>query len=210
MLKKIAQAFSILFHPIFMPVFGLLLIYNSGTYIQYLAYELKKPLFLIILINTVVVPICLMPIYLYQKIIRKETFNETQNRIIPLVVMVALYFFTWYLLFRIQVNGFQVPGVISIFILSSAITALVTTVVTLFYRISLHMIGIGGLVGATIGLMARLDTVLTPYILVLILVAGIVGTSRLLLEEHEPHQVYSGFLSGFSVVLILFLWIGSA
>ena len=88
------------------------------------------------------------------------------------------------------------------FILSSLIAILVTMLITLRYKISIHMVGAGGLV-ALIGFLAfYLKVDLQFYLVISLVLAGITGTARLILKAHTPDQVYTGFLTGFSVVLL--------
>jgi membrane-associated phospholipid phosphatase len=58
------------------------------------------------------------------------------------------------------------------------------------------MVGIGGLLGVLISIsyLNRFD--MTPFYIIIILAAGLIGFSRLTLKEHTPGQVYSGFLLG--------------
>jgi membrane-associated phospholipid phosphatase len=64
------------------------------------------------------------------------------------------------------------------------------------------MAAIGGLIGGVLGLSFRILENPAQLLSVLILTAGLVGTSRLVLSKHTGSQVYAGFSVGF---LILFL-----
>ena len=68
------------------------------------------------------------------------------------------------------------------------------------------MIGIGGIVGAILGLSFRLMIDLSLIISLLILCAGAVGYARLSLEAHNPAQVYAGFFLGLISELILLMY----
>jgi hypothetical protein len=207
LLTRAAQAFSILFHPLFIPVYGLLVIFNSGSYVEFLSYEYKKPIFLLVVVNTVAIPLALMPIYLYNKVTRSDTFGLVPSRIVPMIILLFLYLITFYLLIRVEVNGFQVPYVIRTFILASALTTLLSMLITLLFNISLYMVGLGGLLGCIMGVMYRLDVVLINYIAFTLLASGVVATSRLLLEKHRPLEVYAGFFLGAAVVFFSFLFL---
>ncbi len=67
------------------------------------------------------------------------------------------------------------------------------------------MAGIGGLLGLLIASSYLIQFDMMPYYIAVILLAGLVGTSRLLLKEHRPSQIYWGFLLGLSTQLILFI-----
>lgn len=203
MINTIAKIISVAFHPVFMPVYGLFLYFTSGTYLQYLPAEVKKAVFLIVVLSTVVIPLCFFPLYYYSRLIRDIQVAANRERIIPLLFTGFLYFFAYILLVRIQV-----PALLKSFMLASAVTIVMALVVSYWFRISLHMIGTGGLLGALIGLAFRLDTSLTLAIMLVILLAGVVGTARLVLQKHRPAEVYSGFLLGLVSMSagLLLLW----
>ncbi|MFP4526291.1 MAG: hypothetical protein ACLFNL_07875, partial [Bacteroidales bacterium] len=46
-----------------------------------------------------------------------------------------------------------------------------------------------------------------PYIVLAVLVAGLVGTSRLILKSHKPVEVYTGYFLGVVVIIITFVLI---
>jgi hypothetical protein len=46
---------------------------------------------------------------------------------------------------------------------------------------------------------------MTLFYIIIILIAGLVGSARLILDEHKPYQLYLGFLLGFIVQISLFL-----
>ena len=71
------------------------------------------------------------------------------------------------------------------------------------------MMGIGGLIGCTLSVCYNIKG-LNPFVLFIILfiLAGCLGVSRLVLKRHTPAQVYIGFLVGF-VISYLCVWIGT-
>ena len=86
-----------------------------------------------------------------------------------------------------------------------------------FIKISLHAAGVGGLVAlvaltkitfgysqAQIGIPGGVNVVLPlDYILyAVILIAGFVCTSRMILKAHNLKEVYMGFIVGFASILI--------
>ena len=92
-------------------------------------------------------------------------------------------------------------------VLAAGLTILIAYFLSFRYKISIHMIGIGGLAGVLFGLARILNADLLELILITVIVAGLLGTARLSLSAHQPGQVYSGFLIGFAteyLFLILF------
>jgi len=191
---------SILFHPIFMPVYGLLILFNSGTFISFIPYEAKKYIFLIVLICTVLLPLSFVPFYLFRKIIEDIHMRSNRERIIPLLVN-SLFFYLGYLF----LSKLQLPPVIKSYMLACAVAVILALLVSIRWKISLHMLGIGGLIGAVILFSYRLGVDLKTIWMVLILFAGLTGYARLQLNSHNSLQVYSGFLLGFATVSAILL-----
>ncbi len=67
------------------------------------------------------------------------------------------------------------------------------------------MIGAGGLVALIAFLAFSLQVDLQFYLGITVLLAGLTGTARIILKAHTPVQVYTGFLTGFSVVMLTML-----
>ena len=67
--------------------------------------------------------------------------------------------------------------------------------ITIKYKISIHMVGAGGLV-ALIGFLAfYLKVDLQFYLGIAVVLAGLAGTARIFLKAHTPDEVYTGFFS---------------
>ena len=175
----------------------MLVLFNSGTYLSYLPYDMKKGMLLIVFLCTYVIPLIFVPYLLYQKLLLNVHMEKRRERYMPLVVSFVLNVFCYYLIRRITI-----PHMYYAFILSSLLAVLVTMLITMRYKISIHMVGAGGLV-ALIGFIAfYLKVDLQFYLIISIVLAGITGTARLILKAHTPDQIYSGFLTGFGVVLL--------
>jgi membrane-associated phospholipid phosphatase len=73
-------------------------------------------------------------------------------------------------------------------------------IITIWWKISAHMFGIGSLVGGVMGVSYFVEKTNSSFlIMILFILSGFVGTSRLILRRHTPGQVYAGFLLGFGV-----------
>ena len=189
-------------HPLLMPMVGLLILFNSGTYITFLPPEFKKSVFILVGICTLGVPLVFIPFFLYRKIISHVHMNSSQERIIPLALTTAMFYFSYYLL-----SSTSVPKILQLFLLGSTFCVAVTLLITLKWKISAHMIGIGGIVGLIVSISLIMYSNMLVFLMLFIALAGLTGTSRLLLNSHSPAQIYSGFAVGFLVmVLTLFIF----
>jgi len=196
--KYIAKTFSILFHPLVLPTLAILVLFNSGSYIDFLPFNAKKIVLLIVFVSTFVLPLTFVPFYLFQNIITNIHMDSHKERLIPFFISFCLYLFCYYLLYRIGS-----PEIINRIILSGAASILVLFLISIKWKISAHMIGLGGLTGAFIVLSFLLKVNLQYYIIGSVLISGIVAYSRLTLKAHFPKQIYVGWFVGLFVSFIV-------
>ena len=90
-----------------------------------------------------------------------------------------------------------IPRMLNVMVLAASSTIFTAYFLSFKYKVSIHMIGIGGLVGVLFGLARVLNADLILLILAAVLISGLLGTARLTLSAHTPGQIYWGFLIGF-------------
>ena len=200
--RVVANIMSIILHPLLMPTIGLFLIFSSKTYLSYMPMHEQKILYLIVFINTFVFPISIIPFFIYQKLVKSFKLSNRKERIMPLSIILIFYFFAYLILHKLIA-----PTIIQNFILGSFFSILLTLLINLKWKISAHMVGIGGIVGLVLSLSIKLNVDLQSIIMILILFSGILGSARLYLNEHKPTQIYCGFLVGLLTVLTTILFI---
>jgi membrane-associated phospholipid phosphatase len=195
--NRFAKFISYIFNPLLMPSLGIIIIFNSGTYLSDLPFEAKRMIFLVIFTGTFVIPLCFLPFYYYFKVIHEINMDKPSQRIIPIAITSFIYCLTFYVTRKIPVPFFNQ------FIFAITLIVVFNTIILFWWKISSHLIGIGGITGLVLGMLIRFDTDMTTYLILLILVSGLLGFSRLKLNFHSPSQVYAGYLVGLLVVLFL-------
>lgn len=199
---SLAKIASVVFHPLLMPLYGMLIIFSAPTLLGYLPFPVKRLLVLIILINNVILPASLLPFFKYRQVITSWSIDIRSERIIPLLITTLLYASTSYIIHRLPV-----PVFIKSFILAAFILSLVVTVITFWWKISLHSVGAGALIGLVLVLSFRMYTPLVWYLVSSIVTGGILLSSRLSLNIHSPWQVWAGLLTGLAgLVVVIYLF----
>jgi len=186
-----ARILSILFHPLLMPVYGLVIIFSAPTLFGYMPYDIKKLLLLVVIVNNVFLPLSLLPFFMHRNIISSWTINDRKERKIPLIIATVLYAASSYIVFRLPI-----PYFLKSFIYSAFFLSLIATVVNYWWKISLHAIASGALVAVILILSFRMYTPLIWYLVAAVIIGGGVLSSRLRLDYHNPRQVWFGFLTG--------------
>ncbi len=198
---RIAKIVSVIFNPLFIPLYGLLIIFFAPTLFWYIPVKVKKILFLVVATNNVLVPVTLLPFFRYRNIITSWIIETRKDRTVPLIAVSLFYSITSFILFRLQI-----PAFIKTYIFSITITVIILTVINFWWKISLYSAGSGTLVAVVITLSVKMLVPLTIFLIPLVLVGGLILGSRLKLNTHSAPEVYLGFLTGFSV-MILFMFL---
>ena len=200
MQRIIAKTISGIFNPLLIPTYGLIILFNSETFYSLLPYEAKKIIFLSVFLSTCLIPLAFIPLFYFQRVIHNFEMKTTKERYLPFAVIGILYFIAYMMLGRMGV-----PDIINNLILAAAFIIVVILAVSIRWKISAHMAGIGGLLGALIIFTFSLKVDFLPYIILTIFIAGILGSSRIILKLHNPEQIYAGFGTGIAVLIVTYL-----
>jgi hypothetical protein len=133
----------------------------------------------------------------------KSLLLQTQKeRIVPYLASITFFFWSYYV-FK---NQPEVPRVLVNMCRGMFFSAAVALVLNNNYKISMHAIGVGGLMGLMIVILlnGNLDAGL-PMMLA-VLVTGAVMTARKTVSDHHWFDIITGFLLGFLTQLIA-LWV---
>jgi hypothetical protein len=197
-----AKTVSVIFYPLFMPLYGLLVIFLAPTLFWYIPTRAKEILFFIFLVNNLIIPVSLMPFFRYRNLISSWFIEERSERIIPLMTAALLYAVTAFILSRLEI-----PLFFKAYAYGLTMLTLVLLIINKWWKISLHSAGAGALIAVVILLSLRMSASMPFYIAGSVVIAGVILTSRLRLNTHNPAEVYAGFIAGFlipSVIMLIF------
>lgn len=204
-LKIVAQFFSYLLHPIFIPVYVMLfLIYVHPVYFAGFSPKQQAQTMVIIILNLVFFP--LLAVFLLKALgfISSIFLKNQKDRIIPYIACGIFYFWS-YTVFKEQTIY---PPVVPSFILGIFLASSGALIANIYFKISMHTIGMGGWLGLFI-LIAFSGSMLMSWPLALvILLTGLIGSARLGLQAHNNVEVYAGFFLGLLAQLAAYLVVG--
>ncbi|SDK58864.1 hypothetical protein SAMN05421823_1033 [Catalinimonas alkaloidigena] len=196
---------SVLLHPLLMPtLLYAVLFYFAPEQMAPVSPDIYDSLLWLLFLMT-----CLLPAFisftLYRtKAIRSLTLEDRTDRFLPIIFTALIYTGVTYLFqSRLRASPMLVLPIASI-----AITVLITALISYFWKISAHMVGICGVLGFLLGASYRFpqSDLLYPIAVVCVL-AGVVGSARLALHAHTPAEVLGGSLLGVvlcALVVVLF------
>lgn len=200
--EKLAKIISYLFHPLLMPTYGFLMIFFTKNYIStFVPPNLKLIIISITFLFTFILPTLNTIILLKMKRIKSLEMETPNERTLPYLATTVYFFALFYLFYNAQF-----PNIFSMLILGAAISILLTLIINMKWKISAHTVGVGGIIGGILGITYRMTIDLRLILILMIFMAGIIAYARLKLKAHTPAQIYSGFLLGFSIELVLILF----
>ncbi len=195
-MRPLANLLSVLLHPLWMPTITIWWCFRLDPYMSYgYSKDLLLLLFGMVFAMTAVFPLVSALLMRRSGLVSDLTMPHRQERIPTFIIALMYYGMCWFLIRRTTEN----PITTGIF-MGAFISLLLVLLITLRWKISAHMAGIGGLIGAVLAVII-IDEREAPLTLCLLFVlAGALGTARLVASDHTPAQVYAGALLGCACV----------
>jgi hypothetical protein len=198
---RIAKLVTYVFHPLLLPLYALGLIFQFNIFHIYIIPDKVRWLIMgMMSIATIAFPILVMLLFHRRGLIQSYKLAEREERLYPFVMMAVIYY-VMFLLF----SNIHISSIISNFLLGISLLVILALIINFWWKISMHMIGMGGVTGVFIGIAYRYMIDLQIIISIVVFLAGVVGFARLKLNSHKPSEVYSGFLMGVGVMLLLYI-----
>ena len=202
-MKSIAHVISTVFQPLLMPTYGVILLFVY-TYFGVVYTQQFWLIITPILLFSFMIPAVLIFMMFRVGIISDLSLTKRRERFYPYLITLLSY--TAMMLFYYRMN---MPKWFLLMIAASIAIMIAAIIITLWWKISAHMFGIGGLLGGAMSVSYFVERS-NPYCMFmgLFILAGLIGTSRLILKRHTVAQVIAGFLLGF-LLSFVFVWIGA-
>jgi len=204
----IARIVSVIFHPLLLAtyLFGLFAFTLPSAFIP-LKEEGHFKFVILIFCVTFLLPALNIGLFKATGAIKSFTMMDRRDRVVPFFFLTVLYCAITYLFYsrtRISIHDNLLKFLIIIDVL-----VIVGTLVTIFYKVSIHSMGVWGIVGILLPLNKVVeDGALFYPMLGSIVVAGLVMSSRLQLNAHTPREVMIGSILGlatsFGCIVLLF------
>ncbi|MEM9143760.1 MAG: hypothetical protein AAGA86_12285 [Bacteroidota bacterium] len=196
------RAVSYIFHPLFMPMAGTLAYFIITP--KYSPLELQSGNVLPIFILTVIIPIVAYLILRNVGAVKSMFMPTLHERKYPLLIHIALL-----LMIVVEVVPDNYILEIHYYFLGLTIAA-GAALFLLFLKVkaSLHLMAMGGLFMYLTALSIHFEINITIALSILILLTGLVATSRLYLRAHSKAELFIGFCIGvISQILLVRFWL---
>ena len=201
-MQKLATIISTILHPLLMATYGCLLVFfglSNSIYAVYTPFKTKIVIILMVFVFTFFIPVINLFILFKLKYVSSIRLENREERIFPLVMTAFCYFGLFYLIY-----DFNIWPAVKLFVLGGGLCILLTAIISMWWQISAHLIGIGGVFGVLLAFCYYMQMPVFTAISISVLLAGIIGFARLQLRAHIPSQVYVGFIVGCMMQFSLF------
>jgi hypothetical protein len=193
-IRFFANFFSWIFHPLFITSYVVFFLIFIHPYV-FAGFNNTDKIFRFI---TVFFSTAFLPVFSVFLVWRLGLFMQSvymrtaKERIIPYIIAMTFYFWTWY----VYKNLSDSPAIAVHFLLGNFLAICVAWMCNIYFKISMHAVAMGGLI-VFFFLFSLNDAYASGlYISLAFLIAGIVCTSRFIISDHTPFEIYSGLLIG--------------
>jgi hypothetical protein len=194
-----AHLFSVLFHPLFIPFYVIaFLVYYHPFYFSGFSYYVKSKLLLTTALNTIFFPAFAVLVMKGLGFVKSVFLRTQEDRIGPYLSSMIFYFWAARVFFKFQP---ELTPVLSSFMTGVFLTTALALIANIFYKISMHAIGCGGMLGIFFIIMNSNSMLMTWPLSIALLISGIVCTSRLIVSNHTQKEIYMGLAVGFACQL---------
>lgn len=191
-----ARAISLVFTPFYLPLLAVALLFTF-SYMSTLPSWYKWRVLLITYFFTILLPTLLIHIYRKIQGWSRLQLGQKKRRVVPYFISILCYFLC------IEVMSAQnIFYFIHSIIFSALLIQISCILINFLWKISIHMAAIGALAG---GLLAFTHTfIYNPiwWLCLVLLLAGLLGTARMILRQHTLAQVVAGFGVGFLCAVV--------
>lgn len=195
-----ARVLSAVFTPFYLPVVGLIALFTL-SYLSLLPWSYKILVLAMVYLFTVLMPTALIRLYRRCQGWTLIELGRKERRMVPYVISIACYLTCTYIMNTLHIPHFMVS------ILNTALCIqIVCALVNAWWKISTHTAAIGGMAGALFAFGEKFAFNPVWWLCVVIILAGLLGTSRMILRQHSLSQVVGGFCLGFVCAALTILF----
>lgn len=192
-----ARIMSMIFTPFYLPIVGLIALFIF-SYMSLLPMMYKLVMLAMVYLLTVVAPSLLIHLYRLCQGWTSHELGRKERRLVPYIISIVCYFacFFW-------MEYRNTPHVISIIVVVALTIQMVCALINIWWKISTHTAAIGGVAGGLVSYSIAFSFNPLWWLCFVLILAGAVGTARMILRQHSLSQVVTGFLVGAACAILV-------
>ena len=192
-----ARIMSMIFTPFYLPIVGLIALFIF-SYMSLLPMMYKLVMLAMVYLLTVVAPSLLIHLYRLCQGWTSHELGRKERRLVPYIISIVCYFacFFW-------MEYRNTPRIISIIVVVALTIQMVCALINIWWKISTHTAAIGGVAGGLVSYSIAFSFNPLWWLCFVLILAGAVGTARMILRQHSLSQVVGGFLVGAACAILV-------
>jgi membrane-associated phospholipid phosphatase len=187
----IARLVSLIFTPFYLPMVGLIALFTF-SYLNLLPIAYRLLVLAIIYLFTILMPTFLIRLYRRAQGWSLLELGQKRRRMVPYTISIACYGMCLWALDAMHIYHF-----VSSIVLAALLIQIICAIINVWWKISTHTAGIGGVAGALFVFAEFFAFNPVWWLCCVLILAGILGSARIILRQHSLSQVVAGFLVGF-------------
>ncbi len=192
---------SMVFTPFYLPLVGLLALFLF-SYLSLYPWGFKLRVIALVYLFTILLPTFLIRLYRRYNGWTPIELGRKERRMVPYIISILCYFVCVYLMEQLHIPHFMASIVIA-----ALVVQIVCALINMFWKISTHTAAIGGFAGALFVFADAFGFNPVWWFCLLFVLAGLLGSSRMILRQHTLAQVVTGFLVGAVCTVLAILWL---
>lgn len=196
-----ARVLSMVFTPFYLPIVGLVVLFFF-SYLSIFPWSYKLNVLLMTYLFTILMPTVLIHLYRRYQGWNLIELGRRERRMVPYIISILCYFTCIYVMERLHM-----PHFMGSIIIAALLVQIVCALTNVWWKISTHTAAIGGVGGALFAFAEYLGFNPVWWLCLVFFVAGLLGTSRMILRQHNLAQVVAGFWVGFVCSALAILYI---
>jgi len=185
-----ARIVSMVFTPFYLPILGLVMLFTL-SYLNQLPWPYKLQVLAIVYLFTILLPTLLIHLYRRYHGWTLIQLGSKERRMVPYVISILCYFTCVY-----WMDYFHIPHFMSNIVTAALFIQIVCAMINVWWKISTHTAAIGGVAGALFVFGEYFSFNPIWWLCLVLIIAGVLGSSRIILRQHSLGQVTAGFFVG--------------
>jgi hypothetical protein len=203
--RLVARFISWIFHPVFLPLYTVFFMVYIHPYLfaGFSGWEKTRIMAMSGLMYTFF-PLITVLLLKGLNFIDSIFLRTQKDRVIPIITSMIWYFWIWNVwrnFNKVKDAGEMPPEVIQ-FALAAFISTIISLMLNIKLKISLHAIGAGVMLGFVLLLALSQGLNFGIYLSIAIFITGLICTSRFIASDHTQVEVYGGLAAGLMSMLI--------
>ena len=182
-----ARVVSIVFTPFYLPLVGLIVLFTL-SYMKFLPVSYRLLVLSVSYFFTILLPTALIAFYRRHQGWTLIELGQRERRMVPYFISIFCYFACIWIMEHLHIYHF-----IGSILIAALLIQMTCVIINVWWKISTHTAAIGGVAGALVAFSQIFNFDPVWWLCLVLVIAGMLGSARMILRQHSLPQVVGGF-----------------